>query len=341
MKQNGGDIIGVGTYGCVFKPPLKCKNKTRKRNGISKLMIQENALDEIMTTQDISKRIELIPNYKKYFILSKQFCILDKLSTKDEMHMKRLCDETIIKDYEEKKNLISHNQPYGGKNLHIILLEKSKLSETKQKATLIDITKKLKDLLLYGIVPMHKMNIFHTDIKPQNLVWNKKTIKLIDWGLGVVDIPEKHYNVIHFNRPYESILLGLNDGVSQRQLEKYVGNEAKKYKENIAKEPIKSDLYWFFLSDDSNIKIIVKYVNMIGRECMKQGKFDKGLFLKNYYRKQDYWGLIYCYIDILRTLNIKSNVIIMKIVDLCNLMVSTLDVNVKSIVDKMTKIEEA
>ena len=71
MKQNGGDIIGVGSYGCVFKPPLKCKNKTRKKRGISKLMIQENGLDEILITQRLLKKSNKFPNIENILFCHK------------------------------------------------------------------------------------------------------------------------------------------------------------------------------------------------------------------------------------------------------------------------------
>ena len=34
----------------------------------------------------------------------------------------------------------------------------------------VQMTKMLKSLLLNGIIPMHKMKVYHNDIKPQNLV---------------------------------------------------------------------------------------------------------------------------------------------------------------------------
>ena len=229
MKQNGGDIIGVGSYGCVFKPPLKCKNKTRKKRGVSKLMIQENGLDEILITQQLLKKLEQIPKYKKYFILSHSFCIPDKLSSKDETQLQRKCDKNIIEDYNDKNTMILHNQPYGGKNIHTILNEKVNMTESQKLNTLIDMTKKLKTLLIEAIIPMHKMKVYHSDLKPQNLVWNRKTIKIIDWGLAMVGIPEYHYNILHFNRPYESILLKLDDGVNKQQIEKYIKRELKRF----------------------------------------------------------------------------------------------------------------
>ena len=345
MKQNGGDIIGVGSYGCVFKPPLKCKNKTRKKRGISKLMIQENGLDEILITQRLLKKIEQIPKYRKYFILSQSFCVPDNLSSKDERQMQRKCDENIVNDYNNKRSLILHNQPYGGKNLYMILKEKSNLSETKKISFVVDITKKLKALLINAINPMHRLKIYHTDIKPQNLVWNKNTIKIIDWGLATIDIPDNHYNIVHFNRPYESILLTLDDGANKMKTEKYIQKELKKYEENILNEPIKNDQYIYFLQPTSLINnsntttsSIGKYVFMIANKCMKEGRFDKR-FTTNYYKKQDYWGVLYFFLDALRILDIQSNELKMKMIELCNLMVNDISIKTDDIIQKMDVIE--
>ena len=39
-KKNsyGGKVIGSGSYGCTFKPPLRCNNSNTIYNGISKLL---------------------------------------------------------------------------------------------------------------------------------------------------------------------------------------------------------------------------------------------------------------------------------------------------------------
>ena len=37
--NKGGKMIDSGGYGCVFYPALLCKNKTTRRNGVSKLML--------------------------------------------------------------------------------------------------------------------------------------------------------------------------------------------------------------------------------------------------------------------------------------------------------------
>ena len=47
QKVKGGKIIGSGGYGCVFRPPLKCKGKHRtKKRMVSKLMTVKHAKSE-------------------------------------------------------------------------------------------------------------------------------------------------------------------------------------------------------------------------------------------------------------------------------------------------------
>ena len=46
MKNNkGGKVLASGGFGCVFSPQLKCKGKTLKKRGISKLMKKEYAIN--------------------------------------------------------------------------------------------------------------------------------------------------------------------------------------------------------------------------------------------------------------------------------------------------------
>ena len=39
----GGDLIGQGGFGCVFRPTIPCKNRTRKKNKISKIFLGRNS----------------------------------------------------------------------------------------------------------------------------------------------------------------------------------------------------------------------------------------------------------------------------------------------------------
>ena len=70
-KINGGKVIASGGFGCVFSPALKCKGKTsRESNKISKLMTKKHAIDEYNEIEIIREKLEKIPNYGAYFLLS-------------------------------------------------------------------------------------------------------------------------------------------------------------------------------------------------------------------------------------------------------------------------------
>ena len=55
-------IIGHGTYGCIYKPPIKCAAKTRKinyANKIAKLLTKKSADTEYEEYNIISKICQL------------------------------------------------------------------------------------------------------------------------------------------------------------------------------------------------------------------------------------------------------------------------------------------
>jgi hypothetical protein len=45
--MEGGRLIGEGTYGCVFQPPLLCKKKQIPKSKVGKLTLQEDMNREI------------------------------------------------------------------------------------------------------------------------------------------------------------------------------------------------------------------------------------------------------------------------------------------------------
>jgi len=76
-------VIGEGTYGCVHKPPVKCKNKTRKNktrknntSSISKLMTDSNAKNELREFKFISSA-----DNKKQLYLGKPYLDMFEILT--------------------------------------------------------------------------------------------------------------------------------------------------------------------------------------------------------------------------------------------------------------------
>ena len=51
-------VIGYGTFGCIYKPPIKCSNKTRRINyatKIAKLLTKKSADSEYEEYNIVSK----------------------------------------------------------------------------------------------------------------------------------------------------------------------------------------------------------------------------------------------------------------------------------------------
>jgi hypothetical protein len=53
-RKKGGKFIAQGSYGCVFGPPLKCKEDSERMNNshISKFMRKNNAESELKESQE-------------------------------------------------------------------------------------------------------------------------------------------------------------------------------------------------------------------------------------------------------------------------------------------------
>ena len=96
MQKNklGGKAIDSGTYGCVFIPSLKCKNKKSRTNGVSKLMLNKHAINEIESLKQLYQLMNAYPNMNKYMIIPKQeLCNPDYLTPKDLIHFNSTCNK--------------------------------------------------------------------------------------------------------------------------------------------------------------------------------------------------------------------------------------------------------
>ena len=221
-KQKGGKIIASGGFGCIFKPSLKCENsETRENNKISKLMTTKNATDEFKQISKFNTVLNTVPNSSKYFLLEDfTLCKPDKLTNNDLINYTKKCKPLKKKGITSKNinqsldKILSLNMPDGG-----IDVEKFIDKNVVNKFTSSNIAKlnnSLIELLINGIIPMNKLNVFHCDIKDSNvLVQHVETglsTRLIDWGLSIIHssdqgIPRKLYRrPFQHNVPFSSVL---------------------------------------------------------------------------------------------------------------------------------------
>jgi serine/threonine protein kinase len=233
MKKNkkGGKVIASGGFGCVFSPALKCKNKKKSKNKISKLMIKKNALNEYNEIKDLSSKLNSIPDFKNYFLIYDfDLCEPEKLDEKDLKNYKKKCTALPKKNITEKNineslsEVLAINMPYGGITVDDFIYDNISYEN------IIKLNNSLIKLLKHGIIPMNKKNIYHGDIKDSNILVEEiekdKTkilnTRLIDWGLSTEYKPlvESPFPSVWRNRPLQfnlpfSIILFTDDFINK------------------------------------------------------------------------------------------------------------------------------
>ena len=206
--------IGIGSYGCVYRPPHKCETKKPEswyKNKISKLMLNRHSISEL---NEYSKIVKI--DKKNIFFLGKpHMCKPDKqelLSSVDPND----CDLFESAEIDDYRLLISKD---GGVDLDVFFedgiindyLDLFKSNKIAVNHFLLNVHN-----LLLGIKLFNDNDILHYDIKPSNIVfdYNKKSFKFIDFGLMdnissvISDIKDgKQSTNIHWSYPLEYGLL--------------------------------------------------------------------------------------------------------------------------------------
>jgi serine/threonine protein kinase len=179
------NLIGQGAYGCVYKPAFKCSSSMIKENLISKVMSNNDAMDEIRSYKIIDK---IDPDGIFHIKLEKS-CNLSK-NNKKYIEYDDECDLEL-----EKQNVYKNLQlTYGGKELYDYYqdIKDAINGDIKLQKKLIDINILYKILIAYknivdGIVILRKHKYCHFDIKLDNIVYDIKnnSMKLIDFGVSI------------------------------------------------------------------------------------------------------------------------------------------------------------
>ena len=171
--------VGEGTYGCVFKPSLKCKENIRSyENKVSKVMVNRKATNELKEYKSIST----IKGLDKYAITQPILC-------------KPVIDDNFISSVGQCRNPLIKNV-YKNKSHHSMLIyEDGGINITN---FVVNIFKKVQVndqhyfltsliTLIDGLLFFKAKNILHRDIKADNIVYNINNgkIKYIDFGLMI------------------------------------------------------------------------------------------------------------------------------------------------------------
>jgi serine/threonine protein kinase len=170
--MEGGALLGQGTYGCVFTPPLRCINKVSyksQKGDVGKITATNDIINEITASKVLGNAMT------EHFILpnANSVChpnLRNKTSDDD------LAKCNFIKEVH-REDVIQYVMPYGGLTIHKMFRS---VKHNKEHIPLYPFVRHIleagAELALHGYV--------HFDIHIENVIIDTKTFlpRLIDFG---------------------------------------------------------------------------------------------------------------------------------------------------------------
>ena len=188
--KSGGDLIGTGSFGCVFHPALKCEKQSSVPDDmVSKVFFSDHAKKESEEEIKIDNFIKAIKGYKKWAHIWTTNCLPKKYNKliKEDHEIAECLNENGLTVSEFDKNRRMLQGSYAGKSFGEVFSHHFKPGTYSNKKLFIknflNIMKLMKPLLI-GLVEMNKKNISHNDIKVDNIMVDDEGCKYIDFGLA-------------------------------------------------------------------------------------------------------------------------------------------------------------
>jgi serine/threonine protein kinase len=281
LYKGGADLLGEGSYGCVYK----------KDNNIIKILFDnEKFIKEVMTTLLINKidktitsaRIEDIKSFKISEIKDKQ--LLNDLEK---------C-ELLSDKYIDAKNIyeIIYNIKYFGTDLYEI---------TKKDIISLDKILALSLRLYEALELYNNFRVLHSDIKPDNILYLKESdiIIFIDFGLLktydeiLFDVKTLKHTYFYFPPEFKLIMSLQNDEDYEVFFDNFLLNlDKRQNKSNILLENYKD--YYKDLRNVYNkyYKLYNNYLKeLYNDDDIYKKKIINKIFNDNHKDKMDLYGL--------------------------------------------------
>lgn len=171
-KHQGGKFIGSGSYGCVFKPHLKCKDINNIPNTVGKIF---DRLKDFEEEYNISKMIQRDIDPKAEFTVPMlTSCDVQYVRKTDQFSK---CD--LVKPSMKPSHYKQIIYPNAGKDIDTILE-----NQTSMRGSPTNFLKLLVAFrpIIDGLTRFNNKQLIHNDIKPNNIMYKKGRLFLIDFG---------------------------------------------------------------------------------------------------------------------------------------------------------------
>lgn len=167
-KQRGGVYVGHGTYGCGFRPALRCDGEAARRPGkFSKLVSKDTAREEMQFRQLLAP----YDRHQQYFLFPETICRPAPYDVSDRV-------DRCPHDFSNLRNT------------RVIVLSKGGRALSKFQPLPGDYPAFFNSFLnlFDGLQRIHNDGIAHNDIKPDNVVTRRRAngeylTRFIDFGL--------------------------------------------------------------------------------------------------------------------------------------------------------------